>query len=907
MEARMKVYVRIPVSRKTICLSVEATETVALLKAKILREASISITSQRLYFDCEELSDDQAKLSQHNIQDGSTLSLFVCASKQQIQISVKSLKGNIITLDNIDPNVVMETLKSEIETLEGIPVYHQCLQFNDKPLVDGFKLSSYKIQDGSKLQLVPFCRELSVVTSTAAAGNDVIHLDVDPVQTVHDIKTKITAKEYVRRSKHHLFLSGHLLEDDYILSYYNIQDKSILHLVPENCMQIFIKTHTGTILPLTVDPFNTVDQIKAMLQQETHTEMNQLCLLHDNRSLVDNLTLSDQRVLNESTFQLANPCVEVVLKSLVVGSINVKVTPWNTISEVKAKGKQQGNIMFENKILNNDYTLSHYNIPNKSTLSLIPCSVRGVIDIFIKISFTGKTVALQVKPHDTLENLKYKIQDKEGIPKSQQCLVFNSVTLEDEHLTLTDYKIENNVTISLCIDSSAMIQLFIAKNTRDTLLFNVKPTARICDMKSIIQQKENISHSQLVFAGKHVKDESMLFDYNIHNGSTLTLVTFSNPEENYLLIFLQKQQQSNTNLSNEIDRLKTELSDLQQSYAHLQQNLSECEKQKKQQNEQYETQLLINEELLSNQQTLIQSLQINEIEMNSLKMKNQMLEERIKIAEENYIIDHRDVMLTKQELGRGGWGVIWLGVFRGQTVAVKRMHEPLYSPEYIQLLVREIYTMAQLRHPNLLQFIGAIFNDPLGIPMIITEIMDISLRNAYEKKQLTPVPICTCLSIMRDVAVGLNYLHCLPDPIIHRDVSSANVLLESKGPGKWKTKISDFGSAKLARLAITKASGAEAYSAPESLQSIVEFDVQKLTVKMDVFSYGILLCEVLLCQFPERAIFKNMLQRVSTQCEPFHSLIQSCIKISPGDRPLMKDVIEQLDSIALYIDSTQEI
>ena len=144
--------------------------------------------------------------------------------------------------------------------------------------------------------------------------------------------------------------------------------------------------------------------------------------------------------------------------------------------------------------------------------------------------------------------------------------------------------------------------------------------------------------------------------------------------------------------------------------------------------------------------------------------------------------------------------------------------------------------------------------------MIITEIMDISLRGAYEKKQLSPVPVSICLSIMRDVAVGLNYLHCLPDPIIHRDVSSANVLLESKGPRKWKTKISDFGSAKLARSAVTKAAGAEVYSAPESFQTVMDFEEKKQTPKMDVYSYGILLCEVMTCQFPERQVFREMLQ-----------------------------------------------
>ena len=96
--------------------------------------------------------------------------------------------------------------------------------------------------------------------------------------------------------------------------------------------------------------------------------------------------------------------------------------------------------------------------------------------------------------------------------------------------------------------------------------------------------------------------------------------------------------------------------------------------------------------------------------------------------------------------------MIWIGEFRGQKVAVKQMHELIVSPEFLQLLNREIGIMAQLRHPNLLQFIGAVLDHPSGNPLIITEIMDISLRGAYEKKQLSPVPVSICLSIMRDVA-----------------------------------------------------------------------------------------------------------------------------------------------------------
>ena len=271
---------------------------------------------------------------------------------------------------------------------------------------------------------------------------------------------------------------------------------------------------------------------------------------------------------------------------------------------------------------------------------------------------------------------------------------------------------------------------------------------------------------------------------------------------------------------------------------------------------------------------------------------------RITATEQSWKVNYKEVTLTKQELGRGGWGVVWIGEFRGQKVAVKQIHDSIVSDHFLQLLNREINTMAQLRHPNLLQFIGAVLDHPSGNPMIITEIMDISLRGAYEKKQLSPVPVSICLSIMRDVAVGLNYLHCLPDPIIHRDVSSANVLLESKGPGKWKTKISDFGSAKFARSAVTTAAGAAVYSAPEALQSVAFIHKKKQTTKMDVFSYGVLFLEVMSCQFPGSVdVFQNIFEQLKTSSPSIHQLILQCISEDPEHRPTMKQVIQQFDSI----------
>ena len=173
-----------------------------------------------------------------------------------------------------------------------------------------------------------------------------------------------------------------------------------------------------------------------------------------------------------------------------------------------------------------------------------------------------------------------------------------------------------------------------------------------------------------------------------------------------------------------------------------------------------------------------------------------------------------DVTLNMQRiLGTGGWGYVVEGMFRGQSVAVKCLHDLIREPAFTAVIRREIDIMTKLRHPNLVLLIAAVIDEEA--PLIITELLDLSLRRAYERNRLDTGELCK-LSIFRDVASALNYLHLHHHgPIIHRDVNSANVLLESRPRGQWRAKLSDFGSAKLAREATTTGPGAAVYSAPE--------------------------------------------------------------------------------------------
>ena len=149
--------------------------------------------------------------------------------------------------------------------------------------------------------------------------------------------------------------------------------------------------------------------------------------------------------------------------------------------------------------------------------------------------------------------------------------------------------------------------------------------------------------------------------------------------------------------------------------------------------------------------------------------------------------------MTQEEIGRGGWGHIRVALFRGQKVAAKTIHQQIISAHNVQLFSREMYLSSTLRHPNILLFIGATIK---GEPIILTELMEKSLRNIYEQNtQPEPLSKDLTLSILQDVSRGLNYLHLMrPEPLIHRDISSANILLESPTNNVWKAKLSDFDS-----------------------------------------------------------------------------------------------------------------
>jgi len=266
-------------------------------------------------------------------------------------------------------------------------------------------------------------------------------------------------------------------------------------------------------------------------------------------------------------------------------------------------------------------------------------------------------------------------------------------------------------------------------------------------------------------------------------------------------------------------------------------------------------------------------------------------------------VDNKEIKML-EEIGRGNFGKVFKGQCRGKIVAVKQLNSDLKGKQ-MEDFRKEVSVLTHLRHPNVVLFMGACTEE--GKLSIVTEFMPNGDVGSYLKKNKNQ-PLLFILKMARDVALGMNWLHCSKPPIIHRDLKPGNLLIDEN----FTVKVCDFGLSNFQRSRTFKdegfAAGTPLWMAPEVLTG------RQLSEKVDVYAFAVVLWEMLTGKDPfgEFDSFNSFVDAiVDNNVRPpippeMHPALQKLLKDSWEKesymRPSFKDLITRIE--AIMVDAT---
>ena len=285
-----------------------------------------------------------------------------------------------------------------------------------------------------------------------------------------------------------------------------------------------------------------------------------------------------------------------------------------------------------------------------------------------------------------------------------------------------------------------------------------------------------------------------------------------------------------------------------------------------------------------------------------------------------------DVIPQNKELGCGAYGKVFTVKYLGLPCAAKEIHSLLLdgvSPEDKKAIkdgfIRECYHSSFIRLPNIVQFMGVYYAKPsdprtVDLPIMVMELMDTSLTSFIENNQ-SKIAMKTKFLILHDVSLGLSYLHGRRPAVIHRDLSSNNVLLTSH----LVAKISDLGTAKMIRAdskqtksRLTTAPGTPHFMPPEALE---ETDPVYGT-PVDIFSFAGITVHLFSEEWPTPSAQKKRdprtkklvalseaqrrqqyLDKIPGEATALKEMMIRCLDDDADERPPIKEVSEMIESL----------
>ncbi|KAL5542526.1 hypothetical protein UlMin_010236 [Ulmus minor] len=267
-----------------------------------------------------------------------------------------------------------------------------------------------------------------------------------------------------------------------------------------------------------------------------------------------------------------------------------------------------------------------------------------------------------------------------------------------------------------------------------------------------------------------------------------------------------------------------------------------------------------------------------------------------------------------QELGSGTFGTVYHGKWRGTDVAIKRIKKSCFSgrsseqERLIKDFWREAQILSTLHHPNVVAFYGVVPDGPGGTLATLTEFMvNGSLRLVLQKKDRV-LDRRKKLMIAMDAAFGMEYLHL--KNIVHFDLKCDNLLVNLRDPERPICKVGDFGLSRIKRN--TFVSGGVRGTLPWMAPELLNGSSSRVSEKVDVFSFGIVMWEILTGEEPYAdmhcgaiigGIVNNMLRpAIPKRCDSeWKKLMEECWSAEPALRPSFTEITNRLRDMSMTL------